>query len=52
VDLIDALALSHSMRLVDALIGATALEHGLKLLTANTKHFGAVEGLQIETFVP
>ena len=51
-ELIDALALSHSMRLADALIGATALEHDLTLLTANTKHFSAVEGLQVETFVP
>lgn len=51
-ELIDALALSHSMRLADALIGATALEHGLTLLTANTKHFGAIEGLQVEAFVP
>ena len=50
--LIDTLALSHSMRLADALIGATALERDLTLLTANTKHFGAVEGLQVETFAP
>jgi predicted nucleic acid-binding protein len=47
-ELIDALALSHSMRLADALIGATALERRLSLLTANTKHFGAIEGLQVE----
>ena len=45
-ELIDALALSQSMRLADALIGATAL------LTANTKHFGAVGGLQVEAFTP
>jgi predicted nucleic acid-binding protein len=51
-DLIDALALSHSLRLADALIGATALEHGLTLLTANTKHFGAIQGLQLEDFTP
>lgn len=51
-ELIDALALSHSMRLADSLIGATALEHELILLTANTKHFAAVEGLQVETFSP
>lgn len=50
--LIDALALSHSLRLADALIGATALEHNLTLLTANTKHFGAIEGLQLEAFTP
>ena len=51
-ELIDALALSHSTRLADALIGATALEHDLTLLTANTKHFGAVKDLQVESFAP
>lgn len=51
-NLIDALALSHSMRLADALIGATALEHNLTLLTANIKHFSAIEGLQLEVFAP
>ena len=51
-DLIDTLALSHNLRLADALIGATALEHGLTLLTANTKHFSAAEGLQLEAFSP
>jgi predicted nucleic acid-binding protein len=51
-DLIDALALSHGMRLADALIGATAIEHDLTLLTANVKHFGTAEGLRLEVFVP
>jgi predicted nucleic acid-binding protein len=51
-ELVDALALSYGMRLADALIGATAIEHGLMLLTANVKHFGAVEGLSIEAFLP
>jgi predicted nucleic acid-binding protein len=51
-DLIDALALSHGIRLADALIGATALEHGLTLLTANIKHFSAAEGLPLEAFAP
>jgi predicted nucleic acid-binding protein len=51
-ELIDALALSHGLRLADALIGATALEHDLTLLTANLKHFGALKGLRLEAFVP
>jgi predicted nucleic acid-binding protein len=51
-DLIDTLALSHGMRLADALIGATGIEHHLTLLTANVKHFGSAEGLQLEAFVP
>jgi predicted nucleic acid-binding protein len=50
--LIDAMALSHGMRLADALIAATAIEHGLMLLTANLKHFGAAPGLRIEAFAP
>ena len=31
---------------------ATALDHGLPVLTANVKHFGAVPGLTIEAFLP
>lgn len=50
--LIDELALSHGLRLADALIGATALEFQATLLTANVKHFTAVEGLQVEAFLP
>lgn len=51
-ELIDGLALSHGMRLADALIGATAIEHQATLITANVKHFSAVQGLDIETFEP
>ena len=50
--LIDELALSHGLRLADALIGATAIEHQATLLTANVKHFPAIEGLLIEAFSP
>jgi predicted nucleic acid-binding protein len=42
----------------DALIAATALDHGLPVLTANVKHFGAIQGLnaiqglKVEAFIP
>ena len=51
-ELIDALALSHGMRLADALIGATAIELQATLITSNVKHFSAVEGLSFEAFLP
>ena len=51
-DLIDTLALSHGMRLADSLIAATAIEMATSLLTANGKHFSAVEALTIESFMP
>lgn len=50
--LIDDLALSHGLRLADALIAATAIEQQARLLTANIKHFSAIDGLQIEVFEP
>ena len=51
-ELIDVLALSHGMRLADALICATAIELQVTLITANVKHFSAVEGLTIKAFEP
>ncbi len=50
--LIDELALSHGLRLADALIGATAMEHQFTLLTGNAAHFAPITDLNIETFVP
>jgi predicted nucleic acid-binding protein len=44
--------LSHSLQLADALIAATALEHGVEILTGNAKHYRAIEGLAVRTFRP
>lgn len=52
MELIEAHALADGLRLADALIAATAMEHDLTLLTGNTKHFAAVEALKIEGFEP
>lgn len=38
---IDAWALSHGLRLADAMIGATAFELQSTLITGNVKRFGA-----------
>ncbi|MDB5819559.1 MAG: type toxin-antitoxin system VapC family toxin [Rhizobacter sp.] len=48
----ELLTLSHGLQMGDALIAATALEHGLSMLTANVKHFSPIEGLTIEAFLP
>lgn len=50
--LVEKYGLSHSVHLADALIAATALHHGLPLLTANIKHFLPIEALKINTFLP
>ncbi len=52
VELMENLSLSHGLQMGDALIAATAVERRLKVLTANVKHFGAVEGLEVEVFLP
>ncbi len=52
VTLIETHALSSGLQLADALIAATGLIHGLPVITANTKHFVAVDGLLIERFIP
>ncbi len=42
--------LSHAMQLADALIGSTAIVHGLPLLTGNDKHYKTMKGLLIKRF--
>jgi predicted nucleic acid-binding protein len=50
-ELMEAMTLSHGLQMGDALIAATALEHGLPVLTGNVKHFASIPGLIIEGFV-
>ena len=44
--------LSHSMQLADALVGSTAIAHGLALLTGNDKHYRIMKSIQIKIFRP
>ena len=44
--------LSHSIHLADALIGATAIDYGLPLLTGNDKHYRVIKGVKIKRFRP
>ena len=44
--------LSHSMQLADALIGSTAIAHGLPLLTGNNKHYKIMKNVQVNNFRP
>lgn len=50
IHLMETLSLSHGLRLADALIAATAVEHNLPLLTGNYKHFAVIEKLTVERF--
>jgi predicted nucleic acid-binding protein len=49
---VEAHFLSHSLRLADALVAATAVENGLELATANRKHYHAVRELTLRAFTP
>ena len=45
LELMRTFTLSHGLTIPDALIAATALEHGLTLYTRNARHFQMVPGL-------
>ena len=42
---------SHALGLSDALIVATAVNHGLPLMTANTKHYRIIKNLILKKFL-
>ncbi|MBI4034958.1 MAG: type II toxin-antitoxin system VapC family toxin [Candidatus Chisholmbacteria bacterium] len=47
LSLMETYALSHGLEIPDALIGATAIEENLILVTANIKHFSFIKGLKL-----
>lgn len=48
--LVEAHFHSHHLMMTDALIAATALQHGLPLLTGNAKHYKNLPGLELRKF--
>jgi len=50
--LIEEHAMSHGLRLVDALIAATARESGETLATGNVRHFRSIADLDVKPFRP
>ena len=52
IDLLEQHALSHGLRVVDALIAATALEAVCTLATANVRHYRVIARLYLTPFRP
>ena len=49
---IESHALSHGLRLADALIAATSIELGLTLITANVRHYRVLPGISLRRYRP
>ena len=49
---IEEYALAHGLRAGDAIVAATAAEHGLTLCTGNGKHFSPIRDLKTRVFKP
>jgi predicted nucleic acid-binding protein len=52
LQLLELYARRAGLRVVDALIAATALEHSVALATANVRHYRAITGLSVVAFRP
>ncbi|MEI6807961.1 MAG: type II toxin-antitoxin system VapC family toxin [bacterium] len=49
---IEEYGLSYGLRAGDAIVAATAAEHGLTLCTGNAKHFNPIRDLKTKSFKP
>jgi predicted nucleic acid-binding protein len=49
---IEEYAFAHGLRAGDAIVAATAAEHGLTLCTGNGKHFSPIRDLKTRIFKP
>lgn len=49
---VEEYGLSHGLRAGDAIVAATAAEHGLILCTSNAKHFNPIRDLKTKIFRP
>ena len=52
LNLIYDYALTSGLRTGDAIVAATGLFHKIPVVTANTKHFHPIAGLEVHTFRP
>lgn len=49
---VEEYGLSHGMRAGDAIVAATAAEHGVILCTGNAKHYSSIRDLKTRIFRP
>ncbi len=52
IAIIEGHALTHGLRLADALIAATCIEFGMTLITANVRHYRLLPGISLKRYRP